>query len=163
MPVSEKVLYGRGIDSCQHPREGRERRLETSYETAPVTHEAAPHPSAVPLPLSLPQTPGCDLCPRAPAGRGCGRKGAESNFLIQVEDVPAVPGKTLLAAVHFNLETGPDQQPSGPASRIVFSKGSETSDLPSNSPFSSQQTPSTARTAWHSAGKNELEACNFQA
>lgn len=69
----------------------------------------------------------------------------------------------LPAAAHFNLEMRPRSAGQLASLKDLFSKESETSGLPSNLPFSSKQTPSTTRTAWHSAGKNKLEACNFQA
>lgn len=120
---SEKVLDGRGMDSRQRPREGGKGGWKPARGLHLWTHEAAPHHSQpCPCPCPCPRPLGAIRVQGIP-GEGCGRKRAEANFLIQVEDVLAVPGKTLPAAVHFNLETGPDQQPSGPASRIrVFQR-----------------------------------------
>jgi hypothetical protein len=67
--------------------------------------------------------------------------------------------------VHLNLETRPRSgvQPDGHKilALLVFSKGSETSDLPLNLHFSSKQLPSTMRTAWHLVGKEHIRSLQF--
>jgi len=74
--------------------------------------------------------------------------------------------KHLPAAVHFDLEIKPGSQPRRMASRIptlpVFSKGSETSDLPQNLHFSNKQMPSATRTAWHLAGRANWKLAIFR-
>ena len=71
----------------------------------------------------------------------------------------------LPAAVHFDLQIRSGSAAQRMASRIpplpVFSKGSETSDLPQNLHFSSKQTPSTMRTAWHLAGRTNWKLAIF--
>lgn len=128
----------------------RQGRLETSWKVVPLgPRSCSSLLTAVPLPFSLPQTSGWGWCPGAPVGEGAvgGRRAQSHSKALSRRRVSYLclgPRKTLLPLGHCALQFGDKAQISGPAmsSRIpalpVFSKGTGTSHLPPNFPFSSK-------------------------
>lgn len=124
---------------------------------------------ATPLPFSTPDLRvGSGQRGAAVGGGSCRRKEdrATCRGLITGVRCPGYASaldkhSCLPAVVYLNLETRSSRMASKIPALPVFSKGSQTSDLPQNLHFSSKQTPSTTRTAWHLAGKEQTGSLQF--